>query len=142
LNRKQKTGEQNSTRDMMRRNDPRRIASSEWTGTYIFNNKTPRLLSRIRDRCDHSAWRELDARYRDLLMKFCRRRGVPNAGAEHLVQAVFADLSRSLPQFTYQRDRGRFRDLDVSEFVHAGAGFMRAQSCVGRIAYSVHLPFG
>ena len=34
------------------------------------------LLSRCRDTSDQAAWRELDERYRDLLICFCRRRGL------------------------------------------------------------------
>lgn len=74
------------------------------------NTTAPSLLTRVRDPSDHSAWREFDARYRDLLIRYCRGRGVPYSDAEDIVQAVFVDLSRSLPQFTYQPDRGRFRD--------------------------------
>jgi len=74
------------------------------------NTTSPSLLSRVRNPGDHTAWREFDEHYRELLLRYCRRRGVPYADAEDVVQAVFADLVRSLPQFTYQPDRGRFRD--------------------------------
>lgn len=71
---------------------------------------SPTLLSRLRDPADAAAWREFDQRYRDLLLRFCVRRGVAWADAEDVVQRVFVDLSKSLPQFTYDRNRGRFRD--------------------------------
>lgn len=74
------------------------------------NTTSPSLLVRVRDAADHAAWREFDARYRDLLLNFCRRRGISHNDAEDIVQFVFAELSRALPKFTYQRDRGRFRD--------------------------------
>lgn len=77
---------------------------------YELNTTSPSLLSRLRNGGDHAAWREFDSRYRDLLLNYCRRRGVPYTDAEDLVQAVFADLSRTLPQFSYQPARGRFRD--------------------------------
>lgn len=68
------------------------------------------LLSRMRDPNDHEAWRQFDAHYRDLLINFCRRRGFSHVDSEDLVQGVFISLSRSLPQFIYDPNRGRFRD--------------------------------
>lgn len=70
----------------------------------------PSLLMRVRDPADRSAWREFDHRYREWLIRFFRRRNVPFADAEDLVQRVFANLTTSLPQFTYDPNRGRFRD--------------------------------
>lgn len=68
------------------------------------------LLSRCRDITDQEAWRELDRRYRELLLRFCRRRGLGHMEAEDVVQRVFLGLTRSLPAFVYDRERGRFRD--------------------------------
>jgi RNA polymerase sigma-70 factor (ECF subfamily) len=70
----------------------------------------PSLLSRVRDPSDHAAWREFEATYRELLVRFCRRQGWQLADAEDLVQTVMASLVRSLPGFVYDRARGRFRD--------------------------------
>lgn len=68
------------------------------------------LLSRLRDRADHAAWSEFEQRYRELLVRFCIRRGLQHADAEDVVQMVFAGLARTLPNFVYDRKRGRFRD--------------------------------
>ena len=59
---------------------------------------------------DQQAWRELEDRYRELLVRFCCKRGLQHADAEDIVQSVFLSLSKSLPQFVYERCRGRFRD--------------------------------
>lgn len=67
------------------------------------------LLSRVRNLQDHEAWREFDALYRRLLISYCRRRGVPDFDAEDLVQLIFIRLTRSLPQFIYDPQRGKFR---------------------------------
>lgn len=71
---------------------------------------SPSLLSRIRDPADRAAWEEFDRRYREMLARFFRRRHVPFLDSEDLVQSVFAQLVRSLPQFTYDPGRGKFRD--------------------------------
>lgn len=68
------------------------------------------LLSRCRDPSNHAAWRELDARYRELLIRFCRRRGVSIVESEDIVQNVFSSLVQTLPTFVYDPNRGRFRD--------------------------------
>jgi len=68
------------------------------------------LLSRVRSPGDHAAWSEFQGRYRELLLRFCRKRGLQHADAEDAVQSVFVSLARTLPQFTYDPQRGRFRD--------------------------------
>lgn len=68
------------------------------------------LLSRLRDSNDAAAWREFDGRYRELLLRFCRRRGLTHADADDVVQHVFTNLARALPNFLYDPERGRFRD--------------------------------
>lgn len=70
----------------------------------------PSLLMRVRDPADRAAWDDFDRRYREWLIRFFRRRQVPFPDAEDLVQRVFANLVISLPQFTYDPNRGRFRD--------------------------------
>lgn len=68
------------------------------------------LLTRLRDHRDHAAWREFEERYRELLVRFCQKRGLQRADAEDVVQALFTSLARALPQFEYDPARGRFRD--------------------------------
>lgn len=68
------------------------------------------LLSRIRDKADANAWREFDDRYRELMLRYCRRCGMAQVDAEDVVQATLTGLSESLTRFTYDPQRGRFRD--------------------------------
>lgn len=70
----------------------------------------PSLLSRVRDVSDHDAWRQFEAKYRELILRFCRRRGFQQADAEDVLQLALGFLVKSLPQFTYDPARGRFRD--------------------------------
>lgn len=70
----------------------------------------PSLLTRVRDPSDRAAWVEFDQLYREWLVRFFLRRSVPFTDAEDLVQGVFASLVTSLPKFSYDRSRGRFRD--------------------------------
>jgi len=68
------------------------------------------LLQRVRQGADADAWRELDAAYREMLLRFCRSRGLQHADAEDVIQMVFARLISGLRAFEYDRSRGRFRD--------------------------------
>ncbi len=66
------------------------------------------LLSRVGDG-DEAAWREFDARYGNLIIRYCCRLGLQHTDAEDIRQVVMARLTRALPSFHYQRTRGRFR---------------------------------
>ncbi len=67
------------------------------------------LLSRLRNRDDQAAWREFEARYRPLIVEFCRRRGLTAADAEDVTQRVMSSMVQTLPGFLYDPARGRFR---------------------------------
>jgi len=67
------------------------------------------LLSRVRDLDDNHSWREFDTRYRDLILRFCRSRGLQQSDAEDVRQIVMLNLARALRTFEYQPARGRFR---------------------------------
>lgn len=69
----------------------------------------PSLLARVQDSADQDAWREFDAVYRDLVLGYCRRRGLQPADAEDVRQIVMMSLARSMPRWEYRRERGRFR---------------------------------
>lgn len=68
------------------------------------------LLSRARRLSDDGAWHELEGKYRELVLRFCRARGLEVNDAEDVRQAVFVSLARHLPGFRYDPQLGRFRD--------------------------------
>ncbi len=68
------------------------------------------LLSRVRDGSDVGAWEQFHLQYRDLLVRFCRSRGLQVADAEDVIQLVFTKLAVGLRTFEYDPSRGRFRD--------------------------------
>lgn len=69
----------------------------------------PSLLARLRDSTDAAAWRRFDARYGELIIGYCRSRGLQLSDAEDVRQLVMFNLAKVLPSFEYRRDRGRFR---------------------------------
>lgn len=74
-----------------------------------FDTTQPSLLARIRDPQNKAAWREFETKYRDLILRYCRRRGLQESDAEDVHQVVLLNLSRALPNFEYAPARGRFR---------------------------------
>lgn len=77
----------------------------------------PSLLSRLRSCSDSAAWREFDARYGDLVVRYCRSRGLQYSDAEDVRQHVMFSLARALPHFHYSRERGTFRGY-LGQVVH------------------------
>ena len=68
------------------------------------------LLARVRDGTDSAAWAQFEETYREMLLRFCRSRGLQHADAEDAIQLVFTKLVAGLRRFEYDRARGRFRD--------------------------------
>lgn len=77
----------------------------------------PSLLSRVRDPADQTSWRQFDVKYRDLILRYARSRGLQPADAEDVRQLVMMGLARSLRTFHYRPDLGRFRDY-LGRVVH------------------------
>lgn len=68
----------------------------------------PSLLARLRDSADDGAWREFDERYRELILRYCRLRGLQASDAEDVRQNVLVSLASSMKRFQYDPARGRF----------------------------------
>lgn len=90
--------------------------SSKGSASYSFNLKMhnvttqPSLLSRVRDPANDAAWRELESKYRDLITRYCRVRGLQPADIEDVQQLVWVQLSKGIRGFSYDPAKGRFRD--------------------------------
>lgn len=68
------------------------------------------LLMEVRDAGNVGAWAQFESRYREMLVRFCRSRGVQHADCEDIIQAAFAKLLSGLKTFEYDPGKGRFRD--------------------------------
>jgi len=69
----------------------------------------PSLISRVRNPEDQPAWREFDRKYRDLILRYARGRGLQSADAEDVRQIVMTNLAKGLRAFAYDPAKGRFR---------------------------------
>jgi RNA polymerase sigma-70 factor (ECF subfamily) len=68
------------------------------------------LLRRIRDPGDTQSWRTFVDLYGPLVYRHARSRGLQDADAAEVTQEVVLQVSRSIQQFEYSPERGRFRD--------------------------------
>lgn len=69
----------------------------------------PRLIARIRDVNDASAWNQFTRLYKPLVSGFCRKRGLQESDADDVAQNVFVAIARAMPSFRYDASRGSFR---------------------------------
>lgn len=90
------------------------------------------LLGRLRDPADEAAWREFDARYRELISWFLRRRGLQVADAEDVTQQVITKLIGGLRTFEYDRERPGFRTYLYRCVRNALADFRSGQTGAAR----------
>ena len=67
------------------------------------------LLSRLKSLEDDTSWQEFFDLYWKLIYSVARRSGLHDADAREVVQETVISLSRSLPQFQYDRRKGSFR---------------------------------
>jgi RNA polymerase sigma-70 factor (ECF subfamily) len=67
------------------------------------------LLERLKaSPSDRAAWDEFVARYRPMILEWCRAWGVQSADAEDVAQVVFVKLMDAIGEFSYDRSQ-RFR---------------------------------
>jgi len=68
------------------------------------------LLGRLHDAADQAAWREFETQYLDLILCYCRRRGLQQSDAEDVGQIVFTSLTVLFRRgFEHDPGKGRFR---------------------------------
>lgn len=67
------------------------------------------LLARLSSGQDPAAWAEFCDRYSELIRGFAHRHGFQPADCDEVVQDTLLALSRAMPGFRYDPERGRFR---------------------------------
>jgi RNA polymerase sigma factor (sigma-70 family) len=67
------------------------------------------LIMRLRDQRDEDSWKEFDGLYRGYIAAVVRNAGVPSCAIDDVIQDVLLKAWKNLPNFDYDRSRGRFR---------------------------------
>lgn len=99
------------------------------------NERTTRasLIARLRDARDDAAWRAFDREYRDLILRYCTRRGLEHWDAEDVRQIVMLSLSTAFRNgLEYRPALGRFRGY-LSCVVRNAISTFRAQKARGGV---------
>jgi RNA polymerase sigma factor (sigma-70 family) len=77
------------------------------------HSRTPRtrqsLLGRLKDRDDHASWSLFFETYRKVVYAAAVRAGLGDAEAKDVVQETFVAVSRHMPGFVYDPEKGSFR---------------------------------
>jgi RNA polymerase sigma factor (sigma-70 family) len=68
------------------------------------------LLARLRRGADAASWRLFVELYTPLIYRYCRRRELQDADAQDVTQKVMARVYRAISRFTYDAERGHFRN--------------------------------
>lgn len=74
-----------------------------------FPKTQSRLIAQVRSPEDHEAWETFVHRYRPAIYRMARRRGMQDADAQDLVQAVLARVAGSIGRWEPQGPEVRFR---------------------------------
>lgn len=67
------------------------------------------LLTRLKDWDDHASWREFFDTYWKLIYNVARKAGLSDADAQDIVQEVLVGVAQQMPEFRYDRSKGRFK---------------------------------
>jgi RNA polymerase sigma-70 factor (ECF subfamily) len=69
------------------------------------------LLNRLRADNAHGAWKEFYELYWGAILRYARKLGLGEHQAEDVLQETMVALMRILPEFAYDRDKGKFRNF-------------------------------
>lgn len=69
------------------------------------------LLQRVKSMDAHEAWREFFQHYWQVIRRYARKLGLKTHQADEVLQETMIDLMRILPEFDYDRRKGRFRNF-------------------------------
>jgi RNA polymerase sigma-70 factor (ECF subfamily) len=69
------------------------------------------LLERLRHAEAHDAWKEFYDLYWGVILRYARKVGLNEHQAEDVLQETMMVLMRQLPEFRYDRGKGRFRNF-------------------------------
>jgi len=75
----------------------------------IETNET--LLDRVRKTDAHDAWQEFYKEYWSAILRYSRKLGLNATQAQDVLQETMVALMRTLPNFSYDRRKGRFRNF-------------------------------
>jgi len=86
------------------------------------------LLDRVKDVDAHDAWRVFYDLYWQPIIRYGRKLGLSAVQAEEVLQDTMVALMHRLPEFEYDRGRGRFRNFLLTIVHRKALGFLRRRA--------------
>lgn len=77
------------------------------------------LLARVAEGGDPAAWAEFCDRYGELIRNFAARRGLQPSDRDDVMQDVLIALTKAMPGFEYDPQRGKFRSYLKTTVIRA-----------------------
>lgn len=90
------------------------------------------LLKRLSAGEDPAAWREFCDRYGELIRGFARRQRLQPSDCDDVVQDTLLALTKSMPKFRYEPEKGKFRSYLKTVVLHVI--FQRSRQKQGEVS--------
>lgn len=94
------------------------------------------LLGRLRGDNIDEAWREFFGAYWGVILRYSRKLGLNEHQAEEVLQETMVALMRILPEFTYDRCKGRFRNFLLTIVHRKSLAVMRRSGRQREVAWT------
>jgi RNA polymerase sigma-70 factor (ECF subfamily) len=75
------------------------------------------LIERVRNPSDDEAWKEFFSYYEQYIYNILRHIGISASDTQEITQEIIILLWKKLPEFAYNKDRGKFRQW-LSTIIH------------------------
>lgn len=86
------------------------------------------LLGRLRVDNAHEAWKQFFEAYWGAILRYARKLGLNDDQAKEVLQETMVALMRILPEFAYDRKKGRFRNFLLTIVHRKALGVLRRMS--------------
>jgi len=83
------------------------------------------LLHRLKVENAHDAWREFYHHYWGAILRYARKLGLDETQAQDVLQETMVVLMRLLPEFAYDRNKGKFRNFLLTIVHRKSLGVLR-----------------
>lgn len=106
----------------------------------IDTNET--LLDRVKKIDAHEAWREFFHAYSSPILRYAQKLGLREHQAEEVLQETMVALMRQLPEFCYDRVRGKFRNFLLTIVHRKSLAALRRAKIASDVSLDSEAPWG
>lgn len=100
------------------------------------------LLDRVKKIDAHDAWREFFHAYGSAILRYAQKLGLNEHQAEEVLQETMVALMRQLPEFCYDRAKGKFRNFLLTIVHRKSLSALRRAKGVSDVSLDSEDPWG